>query len=81
MVETIRVSEEFHAWLVAHKRDHETMEEVLRRMTRGPHPDDVAGLLTETDAEEANDAVAGLRSADRSRLDAAEDAFERGSDG
>lgn len=76
MVKTIRVSEEYHEWLRAHKRDDETMEEVLRRMTRGPHPDDVAGLLSEADAEEAKAAVDRLRERDRDRFDAAREAFE-----
>lgn len=80
MVKTIRVSEEYHEWLKAHKRDDETMEETLRRMTRGPHPDDVAGLLTEEEAEEAKDAVEDLRSRDRTRLDAARAAFEEDAD-
>ncbi|WP_435063706.1 hypothetical protein [Halobaculum sp. EA56] len=78
MVKTIRVSEEYHEWLSAHKKDDETMEETLRRMTRGPHPSDVAGLLTEDEAEEAKDAVSRLRGGDRDRLDAARDTFENG---
>lgn len=76
MVKTIRVSEEYHEWLKAHKRDDETMEETLRRMTRGPHPSDVAGLLTEGEAEDAKAAVEALRGRDRDRLDAARAAFE-----
>ncbi|WP_424016885.1 hypothetical protein ACOZ4N_13485 [Halorientalis pallida] len=76
MVKTIRVSEEYHEWLRGHKRDDETMEETLRRMTRGPNPEDVAGLLSEDEAEEAKEAVSDLRSRDRSRFDAASDAFE-----
>ena len=32
MVKTIRVSEEFHELVAAHKRSGETMEEALRRM-------------------------------------------------
>lgn len=76
MVKTIRVSEEYHEWLRAHKRSDETMEEALRRMTRGPRPDDVAGLLTEDEGEDAKAAVDGLRSRDRDRLDAARSAFE-----
>jgi len=80
MVKTIRVSEEYHEWLRAHKRDDETMEEVLRRMTRGPHPGDVAGLLSEANAEEAKAAVDRLRGRDRDRFDAAREAFE-GEDG
>lgn len=78
MVKTIRVSEEYHEWLSAHKEDGETMEETLRRMTRGPHPSDVAGLLTEEEAEDAKDAVEHLRGGDRDRLDAARSAFESG---
>jgi hypothetical protein len=52
------------------------MEETLRRMTRGPHPSDVVGLLTDSEAETAKDAVTGLRGGDRDRLDAARSAFE-----
>jgi len=78
MVKTIRVSEEYHEWLKAHKRDDETMEETLRRMTRGPHPSEVAGLLTEAEAEDAKAAVEGLRGRDRDRLDAARAAFAGG---
>lgn len=76
MVKTIRVSEEYHEWLNAHKEDDETMEETLRRMTRGPHPGDVAGLLSEGEAEDAKEAVDRLRSGDRDRFDAARSAFE-----
>jgi predicted CopG family antitoxin len=75
MVKTIRVSEEYHAWLSAHKRDDETMEETLRRMTRGPNPADVAGLLTKDEAEDAKEAIKDLRDRDRSRFDAAREAF------
>lgn len=77
MVKTIRVSEEYHEWLSAHKRDDETMEETLRRMTRGPHPTDVAGLLTEEEAKDAKEAGSRLRRRDRDRLEAARSAFER----
>lgn len=76
MVKTIRVSEEYHEWLNAHKKSDETMEETLRRMTRGPHPSDVAGLLTKAEAEDAKEAVTRLRGGDRDRLDAARSAFE-----
>lgn len=49
-------------------------------MTRGPHPGDVAGLLTDAEAEKTKDAVEQLRSCDRSRFRAAHDAFEDGSE-
>ena len=77
MVKTIRVSEEYHEWLIAHKEDGETMEETLRRMTRGPHPSDVAGLLSEDEATEAKAAVDRLRGGDGDRLENARQAFER----
>ncbi|MDS0475747.1 hypothetical protein [Natrinema sp. 1APR25-10V2] len=76
MVKTIRVSEEYLEWLTAHKKSDETMEETLCRMTRGPHPSDVAGLLTEEETEDAKEAVNRLRGGDRDRLDTARSAFE-----
>lgn len=81
MVKTIRVSEEYHEWLSAHKAEDETMEEALRRMTRGPNPGDVAGLLSEAEAEAAKAEVADLRERDQGRLDAARSAFESGDAG
>lgn len=75
MGKTIRVSEEFHELVKAHNRDGETMEETLRRMTRGPDPGDVAGLLTDEEAEEAKAAVDELRRRDSDRLRRARDAF------
>ena len=44
-------------------------------MTRGPDPADMAGLLSEADAETAKDAVDRLRGRDRDRFDAARAAF------
>lgn len=81
MVKTIRVSEEYHEWLSAHKAEDETMEEALRRMTRGPNPGDVAGLLSEAEAEAAKAEVTDLRERDRGRLNAARSAFESGDAG
>lgn len=75
MVKTLRVSEEYHAWLMAHNREGETVEETLRRMTRGPHPGDVAGLLSEPEAAKAKAAVRRLRDRDH-RLRAVRDAFD-----
>lgn len=76
MAKTIRVSEEFHELVKAHNREGETMEETLRRMTRGPDPGDVAGLLSDEEAEEAKAAVEDLRSRDDGRLREARDAFD-----
>jgi predicted CopG family antitoxin len=76
MVKTIRVSEEYHEWLSAHKHEDETMEETLRRMTRGPHPNDVAGLLSAAEADEAKAAVEELRARDGDRFEDAQAAFD-----
>jgi len=76
MTKTIRVSDEYHRWVKAHKEDDETMEEALRRLTRGSHPADVGGLLTEDKAEEAKDAVERLRAGDADRLSRARETFE-----
>jgi hypothetical protein len=76
MVKTIRLSEAYYAWLYAHNQDNETMEETLRRLIRGPNPEDVAGLLTEDEVEEAKGAVKDLRNRDGSRFEAAREAFE-----
>jgi len=53
------------------------MEETLRRMTCGPHPSDVVGVLSEDETDEAKAAVDRLRSGDRDRLEDARDAFDR----
>lgn len=72
---TIRVSDEFREWVKAHKREDETMEETLRRLTRGPHPSDVAGLLSAEEAEELKEAVDRLREGDAERKRRARGAF------
>jgi len=46
MSKSVRISEEFHEFVKAHKREDETMEETLRRLIGGPHPEDVAGILS-----------------------------------
>ena len=72
---TIRVSDEFREWVAAHKRDDETMEKTLRRLTRGPNPEEVAGLLSPEEAEELKSAVDRLREGDIDRKRRARDAF------
>ena len=53
MVKTIRVSEEFHELVAAHKRNGETMEEALRRMVGGPSPEMLKAALAGGDEEAA----------------------------
>jgi len=51
MSKSVRVSEEFHEFVKEHKREDETMEEVLRRLIGGPDPEKVAGILSSETAE------------------------------
>jgi hypothetical protein len=76
MTKTVRLSDEFHSWVKAHNSEDETMEQTLRRLTRGPHPSDVAGLLTDEEAAEAKKRVEELNSGDADRLTSAREAFE-----
>ena len=46
MSKSVCISEEFHEFVTAHKRENETIEETLRRLIGGPHPEDVAGILS-----------------------------------
>ncbi|MFB6151755.1 MAG: hypothetical protein ABEJ40_08120 [Haloarculaceae archaeon] len=63
---SIQVPEEFHAYVKSRKRDDETMGEALVRLAGGPHPDAVAGTLSDETAEAMYDAIA-----ERGRHDAA----------
>lgn len=51
MGKTIRVSDELHALIKAHNRNGETMDETLKRLVGGPHPEEVAGFLTTETAD------------------------------
>ena len=55
MSRSIRVSEKYHEYLEAHNRADETMEETLRRLTGGPDPETVAGVLSEETAEDVRE--------------------------
>jgi predicted CopG family antitoxin len=72
---TVRVSDEFYEWLESRQRDGESLEETLRRVAGGPHPSEVAGLLTPEEAEEAKAAVKRLRESDGERKRRAREAF------
>lgn len=54
---SIQVSEEFHAYVKSRKRADETMEEALIRLAGGPHPEAVAGLLSDETAEAMHEAI------------------------
>lgn len=64
MSKSVRVSEEFHEFVKAHKREDETMEETLRRLIGGPHPEDVAGILSSETATIMRDRLEEKRESD-----------------
>ena len=76
MVKTIRVSEEYHDWLKAHNQGGETMEETLRRLTRGPHPDEVVGALSPEQVDEVEAAIEELHERDSGRLRDVRETFD-----
>ena len=64
MSKSVRISTEFHEFVKAHNREGETMEETLRRLIGGPHPEDVSGILSSETAEEMRDRLDTKREAD-----------------
>lgn len=78
MAKTIRVSEEYHALLKAHNRDGETMEETLRRLTGGPDPEVLAGIVadSEHDSAELRAAIERRRECGRSRRASLRERYE-----
>lgn len=80
MTKTIRVSDGYHDLLKAHNRDGETMEETLRRMTGGPDPRALAGVLDEESGKRMEAAIENLRERDRDSLEQLRTAFEDGNE-
>ena len=76
MAKMIRVPDEYHAWVKAHNRDDETMFETLRRLTREPEPEALAGILSSEAVEEARDAADRFGGRDEKRLQRAREAFD-----
>ena len=76
MAKMIRVPDEYHAWVKAHNRDDETMFETLRRLTREPDPEALAGILSSEEVEEARQAAERFGGRDEERLKRAREAFE-----
>ena len=57
MVKTIRVSEEYHEWLNAHKRDDETFSDVVLRLAGERSLLELAGVLSDDEADALREAV------------------------
>jgi|APHM01.1.fsa_nt_gi hypothetical protein len=54
---SIQVSEAFHSYVEAHKKEGETLGETLVRLTGGPRPEVVAGLVSEETADAMEEAI------------------------
>lgn len=54
---TIRVSEDIHARIKAHSREGETLNETLDRLIRGPSLHELAGILSDEEAETFEEAI------------------------
>ena len=79
-VKSIQVSEEFHAYVKSRKRDDETMEEALIRLAGGPHPDAVAGALSDDTAEAMREAITERGRHDADSRKRTSEAFESADD-
>ncbi|WP_380677857.1 antitoxin VapB family protein [Salinigranum sp. GCM10025319] len=55
---TIRVSESLHAQIKAHNREGETLSETLERLVGAPLLRELAGILSDNDAEAFREAIA-----------------------
>ena len=75
MSKSVRISEEFHEFITTHKKEDETMEETLRRLIGGPHPEDVAGILSTDTAEAMRDQLANKDESDVDRKRALRERF------
>lgn len=76
MSKSVRVSEKFHEFVKAHKREDETMEETLRRLIGGPHPEDVSGILSSETATEMRERLGKKRESDLEEKRELRDRFE-----
>ena len=76
MSKSVRISEEFHEFVKAHKREDETMEETLRRLIGGPHPKDVAGILSSETATAMRDRLENKHETDAEEKHKLRERFE-----
>jgi hypothetical protein len=76
MSKSVRISEEFHEFVTAHNRENGTMEETLRRLIGGPHPEDVAGILSSETATAMRDRLETKRETDAREKHAPRERFE-----
>lgn len=76
MSKSVRISEELHERIRAHKRDDETMEDTIRRLIGGPHPEEVAGILSPETADEIEESLERKREANGESKEELRELFE-----
>lgn len=76
MSKSVRLSEEFHEFVKSHSRDDETMEETLKRLIGGPHPEEVAGILSSETADEMREHLEAKSESDRNGKQELRERFE-----
>lgn len=75
-VTTMKVPRWFKDWVKAHKRDEETMFEALQRLSGGPHPREVTGILSEDEAERMLEQIESKRRSSQERKQQLRDEFD-----
>lgn len=69
MSKTIRLSEEAHDCLMAHKREDETVSEVVLRLSEKRTLFEFTGMLSDEDADVIRDAIDRRRAHQRENLE------------
>ncbi|WP_254863490.1 antitoxin VapB family protein [Halovivax gelatinilyticus] len=76
MSKSVRISEELHEYIKGHKSENETMEETIRRLIGGPHPEEVAGILSSETADTIRDRLDTKNALDADAKRTLRDRFE-----
>lgn len=76
MTKTIRVDDNLHAKIAARKRDDETMSETLGRLIGEPSLRELAGILSDDEAEEFRAAIDDSHDAHDREIEEMLDDFE-----
>ncbi|GKZ12328.1 antitoxin VapB family protein [Haladaptatus sp. T7] len=57
MTKSIRVTDEVHSMIEAHKHDDETFSEAIERLIGGPSLRELAGILSDDEADTFREAI------------------------
>ncbi|MFB6309276.1 MAG: antitoxin VapB family protein [Haloarculaceae archaeon] len=66
---SVRLDERVYEFIESHKREDETFSEAIERLVRGPPLSELAGLLSEEDAEAFRSVVDDIDSIDEADTD------------